>query len=94
MAANDVREIERRKLNITEGLILAALLGMGGLIFQMNDSVTRLQVAADNTNRQLMALQTQLANVPALAERMSRVEVRLDTVEQNQKEMRGMRNLK
>jgi hypothetical protein len=95
MAANpEMREIERRKLNITEGLILAALVGLATLIFRLNDSVTRLQVAAEGTNRQLAALQVQLADVPALAQRVSRVEVRTDAMEDQIKELRDTRGLK
>lgn len=98
MSANQLREIDRRKLNITEGLILAALTGVGVLIFRMNDSLTRLEAstsaAAISNGQQMAALQTQLAAVPAVAERMSRVEVRMDSAEQGLKELRGMRNLK
>jgi len=95
MAANpEMREIERRKLNITEGLILAALVGLATLIFRLNDAVTRLQVAAETTNRQLIALQTQLADVPALSQRVSRNEVKIEALEESQRELRGMRGLK
>jgi len=78
---NEMREIERRKLNITEGLILASLLGLGALIFRLNDSVTRPEVTTDGMNRQLTALQAQLADVPALAQRVSRNEVRVEALE-------------
>lgn len=95
MAANpEMREIERRKLNITEGLILAALVGLATLIFRLNDSVTRLQVAAETTNRQLISLQTQLADVPALSQRVSRNEVKIEALEEGQRELRGMKGLK
>jgi hypothetical protein len=95
MAANpEMREIERRKLNITEGLILAALVGLATLIFRLNDSVTRLQVAAESTNRQLAALQMQLADVPALAQRVSRLEVQMDATKDQVKELQGMKGLK
>lgn len=95
MAANpEMREIERRKLNITEGLILAALVGLATLIFRLNDSVTRLQVAAEGTNRQLAALQVQLADVPALAQRVSRLEVQMDATRDQVKELQGMKGLK
>lgn len=95
MAANsEMREIERRKLNITEGLILAALVGLATLIFRLNDSVTRLQVAAEATNRQLVMLQAQLADVPGLAQRISHNEARIDAVEDQVKELSGMRGLK
>ncbi len=95
MAANpEMRELDRRKLNITEGLILAALLGLGALIFKLNDSVTRLQVAAEATNTQLALLQAQLADVPALAQRVSRLEVQVDATKDQVKELQGMKGLK
>ncbi len=95
MAANpEVREIERRKLNITEGLILAALIFLGGLIFRMNDSVTRLQVSMENNSGQLSALQAQLAGVPELAQRVSRLEVQMDATKDQVKELQGMKGLK
>src|SRR3546814_11018083 len=40
--ATPQRDPERRRLNVMEALIIAALLGIGGLIFRLNDSVTRL----------------------------------------------------
>ena len=94
MGANEMREIERRKLNITEGLILAALVGLAALIFRMNDAVTRLQVAAEATNTQLALLQAQLADVPALAQRVSRLEVQVDATKDQVKELQGMKGLK
>jgi hypothetical protein len=39
-------------------------------------------------------LQAQLADVPALSQRTSRLEVRMDNVEEGQKELRQVRNLK
>lgn len=89
-----VRESERRRLNVMEALIIAALVAVGALIFRLNDSVTRLQVAAENTNRQLIALQTQLADVPALSQRVSRNEVKIEALEEGQKELRSIRGLK
>ena len=94
MAANPMRELDRRKLNITEGLILAALLGLAGLIFKLNDSVTRLQVASEATSQQLTALQTQLAGIPGITRDMAELKVRVDRNTEDIAELRGMRGLK
>lgn len=87
-------DIERRKLNVWEALIVASLLGMGGLLFRLNDSVTRLQVAAENTNRQLIALQSQLADVPALSARVSRTEVKIEAHDEAIRELRQTKGLR
>lgn len=81
-----MREVDRRKLNVWEALIVASLLGLGGLIFRLNDSVTRLQITADVMNRQLSSLQSQLADVPALAQRVSRNEARIDALEDSDRD--------
>lgn len=84
-------QLERRWMNIWEALIVAALIGMGALLFRLNDSVTRLQVqtaaASDATNRHLQSLQAQLADVPALSQRVSRLEVRTEALEERQREL-------
>lgn len=84
-------DMERRRLNIWEALIVAALIGMGALLFRLNDSVTRLQVqhlsTSEATNRQLQGLQAQLADVPALSQRVSRLEIRTEAIEERQREL-------
>lgn len=95
MAADpEMREVDRRKLNITEGLILAALIFLGGLIFRLNDSVTRLQVAAESTNAQIAMLQSQLANVPGLSSELAEVKVQVKRNTDDITELRGMKGLK
>ena len=92
MAANpEMREIERRKLNITEGLILSALVGLAALIFRMNDSVTRLQAGQESTNRQLAALQAQLADIPGLTRAQAELKVHVDRNSDDIHELRGKR---
>lgn len=84
-------KLERRFLNIWEALIVAALVGMGALLFRLNDSVTRLQVqttaSAESTARHLQSLQAQLADVPALSQRVSRLEIRAEAIEERQREL-------
>lgn len=84
-------DMERRRLNVWEALIVAALIGMGALLFKLNDSVTRLQVqmstSTESTTRQLQGLQAQLADVPALSQRVSRLEIRTEAIEERQREL-------
>lgn len=89
-----VREAERRKLNIAESLIVASLIGLGTMMFSLRDSVIRMQATQESTNRILTSMQTQLADVPALANRMSRVEVKVESVEDEQREARQTKGLK
>ena len=74
-------EIQRRTVNVLEALVIAALLALAGLIFSMREAVIRLQVTQDQTNRTLIALQAQLADVPALSQRMTRAELRIENIE-------------
>lgn len=46
------------------------------------------------TNSQLITLNLQLANVPALSERVSRNEVKIQALEESARELRQVRGLK
>lgn len=46
------------------------------------------------TNAQITQLQTQLVDIPALSQRVSKNEVRIDALEEGQRELRGMKGLK
>lgn len=89
-----MREGERRKLNILEALIIASLIGLCTMIMSMRDSLIKMQVSQDNTNKLLTTLQLQMAGVPALADRVSRVEVRVENLEDGQKELRATKGLR
>jgi hypothetical protein len=89
-----MREGERRKLNILEALIIASLIGLGSMIMSMRDSIIEMRGAQESTNKLLTAMQMQMAGVPALADRVSRVEVRVENLEEGQKELRSTRGLK
>lgn len=89
-----MREGERRKLNILEALIIASLIGLGSMIMSMRDSIIEMRGAQESTNKLLTAMQMQMAGVPALADRVSRVEVRVENLEEGQKELRATRGLK
>jgi hypothetical protein len=89
-----MREGERRKLNILEALIIASLIGLGSMIMSMRDSIIEMRGAQESTNKLLTGMQMQMAGVPALADRVSRVEVRVENLEEGQKELRATRGLK
>ena len=46
------------------------------------------------TNAQITQLQSQLIDVPALNQRVSKNEVRVDALEESTRELRGMKGLK
>lgn len=83
---NMPRGVERRGMNIVEGLILAALVALGALIFSMNDSVTRLQATVEPFKAKLDAM-------PALEQRVSRNEVRVENLEEGLRELRQTKGL-
>lgn len=89
-----MREGERRKMNILEALIVASLLALGGMLVTMRDSIIEMRATQEGTNRALMGLQAQLANVPALSERVSRIEVRTENLQKQTDELQATRGLK
>lgn len=89
-----LREVDRRKLNVMEGVILAAIIGMATMIFSMRDAVIRLQASQEATKALLIGLQSQLADIPTINQRISRAEVKVEALEEGQKELRQTRGLK
>lgn len=89
-----MREADRRKLNVMEGVILAAIIGMATMIFSMRDAVIRLQASQESTKALLIGLQSQLADIPTINQRISRAEVKVEALEDGQKELRATRGLK
>lgn len=87
MSAQPERRVEnaRRMFNVMDSLVIAGLIGLATMIFTMRDTLTRLQVTSESTNQQLTELRSQLANVPALAERVSRSEARIEALERREK---------
>lgn len=77
-AQDDGLAAARRLPTVLEGVLVAAIVGMATLIFQLNNSVTRLNTTVEQMAKQLDGLQLQLAGVPALAERVSRNEAKND----------------
>ncbi len=84
-------ELERRRLNVWEALIVAGLTGMAWLLFSTREAVIRLQATQEATNTTLSTLQSQLASVPALTQQVSRLEVRVGTLEEDKREDRERR---
>lgn len=87
-------EIERRKLNIVEACILAAILGMATMLFSLRDSMIQVQEQLKAQNAMFTGMQSQLADVPSLNQRVSRVEVRQESIVENVKELRSMKGIK
>lgn len=56
-----------------------------------NDTMQQVVRQQAVTNSQLASINLQLANVPGLTERVSRVEVRVESLEEGQRELRGLR---
>lgn len=91
---NEMREVERRKLNIVEGLILSAIIALVGATLYQAKQMVLVQTTVEFTRDDIKGLREQLANVPALEQRMSRAEVKVEALEEQQKELRAMRGLK
>lgn len=85
------REAEQQRVKIVEGLILAALIGMGGTLFAVWQAVTQLTVKMEYQADELRTLRSQFANVPELAQRVSRLEVRTDSNSEAITELREKR---
>lgn len=94
MSDEQMREVDRRKLNLVEALILAAILGMVGSLLLLREAVSRLQTTNTFMTEEIGRLRTQLADVPALSQRVSKLEVQMDAVQEGQKELRGVRGLR
>lgn len=89
-----MREIERRKLNVMESLIVASLIGLGALIFSMREAVIQMQAAVAYQADELKSLRTQLADVPQLSRQVAELKVRVDRHDEDLKELRSVRGLK
>jgi len=89
-----VGDVTRRSFNVIEALILAGLISLVGSTLMLREAVVKLQVNSENTNRQLLGLQAQLADVPALSQRVSRLEVRQDANIDAIKELRSVKGLR
>jgi Tfp pilus assembly protein PilN len=94
MSAEPVREADRRKLNVIEALILASLIGVVGTLLALRQTVAEQAVAMKFQTEEIGRLRSELASVPAIDGRVSRLEVRVESLEEQLKENRQMRGLK
>lgn len=87
-------EMQRRKLNIVEGAVLAGIVALVASNLLLRDAMIKLQVSSQYTTEEIRSLKLQLADVPALNQRVSRLEVRQDANAEAIKELRAIRRLK
>lgn len=82
---------QARKVNVIDGVILAGIIGLATMIFGMRDSMIQLQEQIKSQNMLLANVQLQLADVPNMSMRISRIEVRQEANMEAIKEMRAIR---
>lgn len=82
------------KLKVIEGLILAGLVALVASNLMLRDAVVRLQANGENMSQQMLSLRTQLADVPALTQRVTTLEVKAESNAESIRELRGVRGLK
>lgn len=91
---SDVREVDRRKLNVIEGLILAAMLGVAASNLLLRDSVVKLQAQNEALQEQVRGLTGQVAVVSALSTRVATLEVKEEAHAEALKELRQVKGLR
>lgn len=89
-----MREVERRKLNVIEGLILAALVGLAGSNLMLRDTV--VQVRAQNAAMvgQIDSLSKQMNGLSMLTTQVAELKVRVDGHDEALREQRRMGGLR
>lgn len=88
------REVERRKLNIIEGLILAALVGLAGSNLLLRDTVVQVKAQNEALVGRIDSLSAQMADIPTLSTRVSQLEVRQSADAEAIRELRATRGLR
>lgn len=91
MSGPQMRETDRRKLNVIEGLILFVMTSLLGGVLWLSKSTIELVSAVQFLRDDVQSMKAGNAGIP---ERVSRLEVRMDAVEERAKEQRQMRGLK
>ncbi len=84
----------RRAFNILDTLIIGALLGVGGLIVNLNNSMIALSSDVKALTQQQIALQTQLGELPNVRAKMAEYDVRIKRNSDDIQELRAMKGLK
>lgn len=81
-------------MNIIEGLILASIVALvGASLYQAKLSV-QVQTQIGYMSDEIKSLRQSLANVPALEQRVTRNEIRIENLEEKTKELQQTRGLK
>lgn len=105
MSGAPVREMERRKLNIVEALLLAAIVALVASVIALMLQMAGMQASFGYAERELKGLREQFSAVPAMEQRMNsalsnfeqrltKSEVRIDSLQESQRELRATKGLK
>ena len=86
-----MREVDRRKLNVIEGLILTALVGLGASNLLLRDSVVQVKAQNDALVTRIEALSGQMSDLPT---RVSKLEIKQEADADAIKELRQMKGLR
>ena len=84
---NPDAEIRRRAFGVMEGVVTACLLGLGALIFQLNNSVVKLQATVDS-------MSLQIGDIQSVRGKIAELDVQVKRNAQDIKELQDVRNLK
>jgi len=87
-------DVERRKLNIAESLIIAGLLAMFGMLFWMRDSIVRLTIVIETQAKAIDKMESRMLDVPVLEKRVSKAEADIQSIKDREKERREMEGLR
>lgn len=68
-------EVKRRTFNVMEALLIAAIIGLGVMIFNMRDAIVALTLTTANQTAEISSLRKDFAGVPEISNRVSRLEV-------------------
>lgn len=88
------RETVRRTLNIFDSVIIALLLGGGGLLVNLNNAVISLSADVKALTNAQIAQQAQIGELPNVRAKMAEFDVRIKRNAEDIAEIRDMRGLK
>lgn len=92
--AGVTRETVRRTLNIFDSVIIALLLGGGGLLVNLNNAVISLSADVKALTNAQIAQQAQIGELPNVRVKMAEFDVRIKRNADDIAEIRDMRGLK
>ncbi len=88
------RETVRRAFNIFDSVIIAALLGVGALLVNLNNAVISLSADVKSLTNAQLAQQAALGELPNVRAKMAEFDVRIKRNAEDIAEIRDMRGLK